>query len=116
MSSPRGCLVCLAARRGGELSGSGPSGGRRPSTALGSIQFQVLRWFLAISGAGWRGYDPQRVTGLYPTEVATDYAFVGFGGGEFKCLGDQFAMMESTVMLALLIQRPFRAFLRHYIE
>ena len=34
--------------------------------------------------SGWKGYDPQRVTGLYPTEVATDYAFVGFGGG--RCL------------------------------
>ena len=30
---------------------------------------------------GWRGYDPARVTGLYPTAVATDYAFIGFGGG-----------------------------------
>lgn len=31
--------------------------------------------------SGWKGYDPQLVMGLYPTEVATDYAFVGFGGG-----------------------------------
>ena len=43
---------------------------------------------------------------LYPTETATDFAFMPFGGGARKCVGDQFAMMEATVALA--------GFLRNY--
>ena len=43
---------------------------------------------------------------LHPTETATDFAFMPFGGGARKCVGDQFAMMEATVALA--------GFLRNY--
>lgn len=57
------------------------------------------------SASGWSGYDPARVTGLYPTEIATDFCFIPFGAGEFKCIGDQFAMMESVVVLAMLLQQ-----------
>jgi len=84
---------------------------RHPGIYERPNEFWPERWQKAFNGTGeypvpgWRGYDPQRVTGLYPTEVATDYAFVGFGGGEFKCVGDQFAMLEATVMLSMLLQR-----------
>ncbi|KAF7833674.1 cytochrome P450 97B2, chloroplastic [Senna tora] len=55
---------------------------------------------------GWAGFDPSRSPGaLYPNEVISDFAFLPFGGGPRKCVGDQFALMESTVALALLLQK-----------
>eukprot|EP00897_Mesotaenium_endlicherianum_P000184 jgi/Mesen1/10166/ME000076S09674 len=55
---------------------------------------------------GWEGYDPERAVGsLYPNETSADYAFLPFGGGPRKCVGDQFALMESTVGLAMLLRR-----------
>lgn len=55
---------------------------------------------------GWAGYDPSRSPGaLYPNEVVSDFAFLPFGGGPRKCVGDQFALMESTVALAMLLQK-----------
>ncbi|KAG5089987.1 hypothetical protein JHK86_002599 [Glycine max] len=54
---------------------------------------------------GWGGLDPSRSPGaLYPNEVISDFAFLPFGGGPRKCVGDQFALMESTVALTLLLQ------------
>lgn len=83
---------------------------------------------------GWAGLDPSRSPGaLYPNEVAScsfffvcvcvcvnsfldidkkclpyqvisDFAFLPFGGGPRKCVGDQFALMECTVALTLLLQ------------
>ena len=50
--------------------------------------------------AGWAGFDPDRIRNLYPDEAAADFGFLPFGGGNRKCVGDQFAMLESTVMLA----------------
>ncbi len=41
---------------------------------------------------------------LYPNEVASDFAFIPFGGGQRKCVGDQFALMEATVILAMLLK------------
>jgi len=60
-----------------------------------------------VSPAGWSGYDPALVppTALYPKEQAADYAFLPFGAGARRCIGDQFAMLESTVMLAHLVRR-----------
>lgn len=52
----------------------------------------------------WSGYKPPSA-GLYPTEVNADYAFMAFGGGSRRCVGDQFAVMESVVTLSLLLQR-----------
>ncbi|CAK9176474.1 unnamed protein product [Ilex paraguariensis] len=55
---------------------------------------------------GWAGFDPLRSPGaLYPNEIVSDFAFLPFGGGPRKCVGDQFALMESTVALAMLLQK-----------
>lgn len=38
-------------------------------------------------------------------QIISDFAFLPFGGGPRKCIGDQFALMESTVALAVLLQK-----------
>eukprot|EP00798_Chlamydomonas_sp_ICE-L_P024654 gene24654-10279_t len=42
---------------------------------------------------------------LYPNEVSSDFAFIPFGGGARKCIGDQFALFEATIALAMLMRR-----------
>ena len=41
---------------------------------------------------------------LIPTEQSADYAYMPFGGGPRRCIGDQFAMLEATVMLTRLVR------------
>jgi len=54
---------------------------------------------------GWAGYNPDKWKGqLYPTETAADYALIPFGAGPRKCPGDEFAMLEGTVTLAMMIR------------
>ncbi len=38
----------------------------------------------------WAGYNPEALgSALYPNEVSSDFAFIPFGGGARKCIGDQ---------------------------
>eukprot|EP00529_Nitzschia_sp_RCC80_P016346 CAMPEP_0113455284 /NCGR_PEP_ID=MMETSP0014_2-20120614/8296_1 /TAXON_ID=2857 /ORGANISM="Nitzschia sp." /LENGTH=673 /DNA_ID=CAMNT_0000346709 /DNA_START=54 /DNA_END=2075 /DNA_ORIENTATION=+ /assembly_acc=CAM_ASM_000159 len=54
----------------------------------------------------WGGFDPEKWNNkLYPNEVASDFAFLPFGGGARKCVGDDFAVMEATVTLAMVLRR-----------
>jgi cytochrome P450 len=54
----------------------------------------------------WEGFDPKKWEGkLYPNEIASDFAYLPFGGGARKCVGDEFATMEATVTLAMVLRR-----------
>ena len=54
----------------------------------------------------WDGFDPKKWEGkLYPNEIASDFAYLPFGGGARKCVGDEFAVMEATVTLAMVLRR-----------
>eukprot|EP00775_Hariotina_reticulata_P002604 gene2604-2906_t len=56
-------------------------------------------------GDKWAGYQPEAGRGaMYPNEVASDFAFIPFGGGARKCVGDQFALFEATVAFAMLLR------------
>jgi cytochrome P450 len=55
---------------------------------------------------GWAGFDPAKWEGkLYPNEFASDFAYLPFGGGARKCVGDEFAVLEATVTLAMVLRR-----------
>lgn len=43
--------------------------------------------------------------GPQPNEVTSDFAYLPFGGGRRKCIGDQFALFESIVALSMLVRR-----------
>jgi len=40
-----------------------------------------------------------------PNEQNTDYRYIPFSGGPRKCVGDQFALMEAVVSLAVVLKR-----------
>jgi len=42
---------------------------------------------------------------LYPNEIDSNFGFVPFGGGQRKCVGDQFAMMEAVVILSSVLSQ-----------
>lgn len=42
--------------------------------------------------------------GPMPNETNTDFRFIPFSGGPRKCVGDQFALLEAIVALAILLQ------------
>ncbi|GLT71790.1 hypothetical protein SLA2020_437850 [Shorea laevis] len=49
---------------------------------------------------------PERfdVEGPVPNESNTDFRFIPFSGGPRKCVGDQFALLEAIVTLAIFLQ------------
>mmetsp|Transcript_18977 Transcript_18977/g.26718 ORF Transcript_18977/g.26718 Transcript_18977/m.26718 type:complete len:753 (+) Transcript_18977:188-2446(+) len=71
-------------------------------------KFDPTRWerpFKNQGVKGWKGYDPEKVNGLYPNEIASDFAFLPFGGGQRKCVGDQFALMEAVVTMSMILNK-----------
>mmetsp|Transcript_32077 Transcript_32077/g.47195 ORF Transcript_32077/g.47195 Transcript_32077/m.47195 type:complete len:742 (+) Transcript_32077:92-2317(+) len=69
--------------------------------------YDPTRWERKFSNKGiedWAGYEPDRQSGLYPNEISSDFAFLPFGGGQRKCVGDQFAMLEATVTASMLLK------------
>jgi len=52
-------------------------------------------------------FKPERfpVDAPMPNEYTEEYAYLPFGGGQRKCVGDQFAIFESIVSLAMLMRR-----------
>lgn len=51
-------------------------------------------------------FVPERfdLDGPVPNESNTDYRFIPFSGGPRKCVGDQFALLEAIVSLAVYLQ------------
>ena len=66
---------------------------------------RFLKNFTNPTQQDWAGFKVGGGKLLYPNEVISDFAFMPFGGGSRKCVGDQFAMMEATATLALILQK-----------
>ena len=89
---------------------------RSPDLWENPYTFDPTRWerpFRNDKVKGWAGYDPDKVTGLYPNESASDFAFLPFGGGARKCIGDQFAVLEATVTMSVMLKKFDFAFEGH---
>lgn len=65
---------------------------------------RFLRPFSNPKRPDWNGYEPNLST-LYPNEVHADFAYLPFGAGSRKCVGDQFACLEAAVTLAMVLKR-----------
>ncbi|CAD6343538.1 unnamed protein product, partial [Miscanthus lutarioriparius] len=52
-------------------------------------------------------FIPERfdLEGPVPNESNTDFRFIPFSGGPRKCVGDQFALLEAIVALAVVLQK-----------
>jgi len=67
--------------------------------------FRPSRFLEQRGGFGsWAGYQPNPSL-PYPNEVSSDYAFLPFGAGPRKCVGDQFAFAETVCILSQVLQR-----------
>jgi beta-ring hydroxylase len=77
--------------------------------APGSDLF-ISVWNLHRSPEYWdhpNEFNPDRfpLDGPVPNEVTQNFTYLPFGGGRRKCIGDQFALFESVVALAMLMRR-----------
>jgi cytochrome P450 len=78
---------------------------RSPLIWKDADEFKPGRFDEAIEAQGpWPGYDGN-FSGMYPNESAYNFAYLPFGGGPRKCLGDQFALMEAVIALAMMLRR-----------
>ena len=52
-------------------------------------------------------FNPDRfpIDQKMPNETTENFAYLPFGGGQRKCVGDQFALFESIVTLAMVCRR-----------
>ena len=81
---------------------------RHPDCWEEPLKFDPTRFKRPFQNPGvkdWAGYNPDLISGLYPNEVTSDFAFIPFGAGARKCIGDQFAMLEATSCLAMTLRR-----------
>lgn len=67
-------------------------------------------WNLHHNPAYWENaeeFNPDRfsIDGPIPNEITEEFRYLPFGGGKRKCIGDQFALFESIVALAMMIRR-----------
>jgi cytochrome P450 len=64
---------------------------------------RFLRPFSNPNRPDWGGYVPNLST-MYPNEVHSDFAYLPFGAGGRKCVGDQFACMEAVITLVITLR------------
>ena len=98
---------------------SAAAGADSPSDRTGEIEsydiaegtdFFISVWNLHRNPRLWdkpEEFIPERfpVDGKAPDEYTEDFAYLPFGGGQRKCIGDQFAIFESIVTLAMIMRR-----------
>ncbi|RZM06512.1 MAG: cytochrome P450, partial [Pedobacter sp.] len=73
----------------------------------------VCPYLLHRDPANWPApdrFDPDRFAPGGPKERLHSYAYLPFGGGPRLCIGNQFALMEMQILLALFVRRfPIKA-------